>query len=47
MIQAMFNIQKNTLVYSYTFVTFWWALGQLKFASKVSFVVEDDSESGV
>jgi len=25
----------------------WWALGQLKCTSKVFFVVEDDSESGV
>jgi len=38
---------KNTLVYSYTFVTFWWALGQFKCTSKISFVVEDDSESSI
>jgi len=44
MVQAHFNILKKT---SYTFVTFWWALGQLKCTYRASFVVEDDSESDV
>jgi len=41
MVQANFNIKKKTFVYSYTFATHWWAYRQLKYTSKVSFVVEE------